>query len=216
MNFPIKYAQRIAYSTEETLAFTYEMGLKYRDSQGVYVESGTAAGAQVIALAHAAPKKRIYAMDSFEGIPLASNRDDQAPGIKFFLDHERTMLPDPGKQVLESSGATAVCQAHFWEHIKNALGDNHNIITVPGWFENTAEDLASKIDSISILRCDGDLFNSTWVILQHLFPKCHKGSVIIIDDWELPGCQAACREYFELIGYEPDYKSVSNIKYFFK
>lgn len=213
---PLKYASRIAYSSEQTLAFTYEMGLKYKDSPGVYVESGVAAGAQVIALAHAAPRKRIYAMDSFEGIPLASNRDDQAPGIKFFLDHERTLLPDPGKQELKTSGATAVCQASFWDHIKNAVGSNHNIITVPGWFEETSEYLASQIDSISILRCDGDLYNSTWVVLQHLFPKLHKGAVCIIDDWELPGCQSAVREYFDLIGYEPDYQYVSNICYLYK
>lgn len=213
---PLKYAQRIAYSSEQTLAFSYEMGLKYRDSVGCYVEAGTAAGAQIIALAHGAPKKKIYALDSFMGISLPSNRDDQMPGIRFLSDDERKSLPDPGKQVLESSGATVVSEDDFWQHIESALGDNHNIETVPGWFENTVPAFAKTVGPIAILRLDGDLFNSTWVVLLHLFPHVIKGGCIIVDDIELPGCAAAVKEYFELIGYEPNYKYVSNICYILK
>jgi predicted O-methyltransferase YrrM len=82
MERALLYARTIAYSSEQVLQFTYDMAVKYRDSPGVYVECGVAAGAQIIAMAAGAPNKTIYAFDSFEGIPFPSNRDDQMPGIR--------------------------------------------------------------------------------------------------------------------------------------
>jgi hypothetical protein len=209
----LEYAERIAYSSKETLHFTYEMAKKYADYPGVYCETGVAAGAQIIAMASGAPSKKIFAFDSFQGLPLPSNRDDQMPGIRKLNDDERKQLPDPGKQVLESSGATSVPVEDFLGHLKESGIDMTKVIAVKGWFENT---VAILEEDISILRLDGDLYNSTWVCLQHLFPKVLKGGCVIIDDWNLKGCQDACKEYFTLIGYEPEYKFISDIAYFIK
>lgn len=196
------------------------MAVKYKDSPGVYIECGTAAGAQVIAMSYGAPDKTIYAFDSFEGIPLPSNRDDQMPGLKRLKDWERKALPDPGKQALKTTGATAVSLDSFMMHISSAGISKDNIIPVVGWFENTIPFYHDGLEEIAILRLDGDLYNSTWVCLQHLFPKVIKGGCVIIDDYELLGCRDACHEYFELIGYEPDYKFVEGkdyrVAYFFK
>lgn len=220
---PLGYAEQIAYSSKEVLHFTHAMAVKFKDTPGVYVECGVAAGAQIIAMAYGAPNKTIYAFDSFEGIPLPSNRDDQMPGIAKLSTWEQKALPDPGKQVLETSGATAVSKETFWEHINNALGAkvHYNIIPIHGWFENTLPDVLSVMNgrdyfNIQILRLDGDLYNSTWVCLQHLFPKVIHGGCVIIDDIQLKGCADACQEYFDLIGYTPDYKYVDNVAYFFK
>lgn len=225
MNNPLEYAERIAYSSKEVLRFTYDMAVKFKDTPGVYVECGVAAGAQIIAMAHGAPNKTIYAFDSFDGIPLPSNRDNQMPGIGYLKEWEQKALPDPGKQVLASSGATAVSFDGFLDHLKNSGVNWDNVFGVEGWFEETIPYFV--IDyvlvpnlQISILRLDGDLFNSTWVCLQHLFPKVIQGGCVIIDDYELLGCRDACREYFELIGYEPDYKFIEGkdyrVAYFFK
>ncbi|MES1222927.1 MAG: TylF/MycF/NovP-related O-methyltransferase, partial [Bacteroidota bacterium] len=69
---------------------------------------------------------------------------------------------------------------------------------------------------ISILRLDGDLYNSTYVCLSHLFNNVSIGGCVIIDDWNLPGCRDACNEYFESINYKPDWHFISDIAYFFK
>lgn len=196
------------------------MAVKYKDSPGVYIECGTAAGAQVIAMSYGAPDKTIYAFDSFEGIPLPSNRDDQMPGLKRLKDWEQKALPDPGKQALKTTGATAVSLDSFMMHISSAGISKDNIIPVVGWFENTIPFYQDELDEIAILRLDGDLYNSTWVCLQYLFPKVIKGGCVIIDDYELLGCRDACHEYFELIGYTPDYKFIEGkdyrVAYFFK
>lgn len=212
---PLQYAAQIAYSSKETLRFSYDMAVKFKDSPGVYCECGVAAGAQVIAMAYGAPNKIIYAFDSFQGIPLPSNRDDQMPGIMKLTETEMKMLPDPRKQVLESSGATSVSVGDFWQHIHNSGVHCDKLYIVEGWFENTVEVFSEPIATIALLRLDGDLYNSTWVCLEHLFPKVIKGGCVIIDDWELKGCREAAEEYFKLIGYEPKYIH-EPITHFFK
>jgi len=211
---PLEYAKRIAYSSEAVLNFTYSQAVKFKDQKGCYVECGVAAGAQIIAMAYGAPNKTIYAFDSFEGIPLPSNRDDQMPGIAMLSKTEQMALPDPGKQVLETTGATSVSEEDFWNHISDSGLKYPQIFTIKGWFENTVPKF--KAADISILRLDGDLYNSTWVCLQHLFPKVIKGGCVIIDDWTLPGCHAAVKEYFELIDYKPNYQYLDGTAYFFK
>lgn len=208
MSTPLDYAARIAYSSKDTLKFTYDMAVKYKDSPGVYLEAGVAAGAQIIAMAYGAPNKTIYAFDSFEGIPLPSNRDDQMPGIALLSETEQKMLPDPGKQALKSSGATVVSREDFMNHLKQSGVKYDLVVPIGGWFEEVFDKLSFMMNDfpqIALIRLDGDLYNSTFVCLQNLFPKVIQGGCVIIDDWELKGCREACEEYFKLIGYEPKY-----------
>lgn len=209
----LHYATQICYSSKETLYFTAELARQFSEKTGVYVECGVAAGAQIIAMKYGAPEKKVYAFDSYEGIPLPSNRDDQMPGIAFLTKAEQLALPDPGKQVLKSTGATAVPLEHVKDHVYNSGVVIDNIEYVVGWFEETVPLFKGRI---AILRLDGDLYHSTFICLQHLFEKVVNGGAVVIDDWQLPGCRAACDEYFKLINYEPDYKFISNIAYFFK
>jgi hypothetical protein len=206
----LEYAKKIAFSSTETLLFTHSCAQAMKDKEGDYVECGVAAGAQIIAMACAAPNKTVHAFDSFEGIPLPSNRDDQMPGIKMLTEDEIKKLPNAGEQKLKTTGATSFSVEQFRKNI--AVLKYSNIEIHKGWFEETMPN--NTIDKISILRLDGDLYNSTMVCLKYLFPKVIKGGYVIIDDWELLGCRNACIEYFESIGYSPNYKQVSNIKYF--
>lgn len=195
---PLEYAARIAYSSREVLQFSFEMGKKYKDIPNTcMLESGVAAGAQIIALmAGSECKVPIYALDSFEGLPLASNKDNQAPGLYYFTKTEQMALPNPGEQVLVSSGATVVSEYDFWQHIDTAFGQKkHNVKTVKGWFEITLPTF--ECPPISVLRLDGDLYNSTYVCLKYLYPKLIKGGVCIIDDWALPGCRQAVMDWSE-------------------
>lgn len=210
----IDYAQRIAYSNFETLMFTNEMAQKYKHSQGCYVECGTAAGAQIIAMRYGAPDKLIHAFDSFEGIPNPSNKDDQMPGIKYFSKEERLLQPNPGEQELLTTGMTAVTVEDFKKHMIDSGAGLDNLEIHKGWFEETMP--SNTVGDISLLRLDGDLYNSTFVCLTHLFPKVLKGGCVIVDDWELAGSKLACIEYFDFIGYDPEWKFISNIAYFYK
>lgn len=209
----LEYAKQICYSSEAVLLFSYEMAKKYAKSKGVYVECGTAAGAQIIAMAHGAPRKTIFAFDSFDGIPLPSNRDDQMPGIRTLSREEQNALPEPGKQKLETTGATSVSQDNFWLNIGVSGVYKDNIIAVEGWFENTTNGFN---EPIAILRLDGDLYNSTYVCLKNLYPKVIEGGLVIIDDIQLSGCRAALMDYFKEEGITKELHNISNISYFIK
>lgn len=213
----LKYAELIAYSTKETLAFTYNMAQKYANEKGCFVECGVAAGAQIIAMRYGAPNKVIHAFDSFEGIPLPSNKDDQMPGIRYFTKEEQLALPDPGKQELKSTGMTSVSVEDFKKHMIDSGAGLDNLIIHRGWFEDTTAGYPEDHEmQISILRLDGDLYNSTLVCLENLFHLVIAGGCVIVDDWLLPGSRAACDDFFKEIDYHPEWKFVSNIAYFFK
>lgn len=210
----LNYAKQICYSSYECLLLTHELATQVKDMPGCLVECGVAAGAQIISMAAACPDKKIYAFDSYSGIPLPSNRDDQMPGIQMLSVWEQKALPDPGKQALISSGATVVPEQDFWDHIHAALGrKDTNITTVKGWFENTVQDFK---EPIAMLRLDGDLYNSTFVCLLHLFPRLIEGGVLVIDDFNLKGCREAVHEYFELISYVPEYIEKAGVCYLYK
>ena len=69
------------------------------------------------------------------------------------------------------------------------------------------------IKSISILRLDGDLYESTKVCLEYLYPKVTKGGFVIIDDYEnLDGCRKAVHEYLEKHNLHPTIKKVKDGK----
>lgn len=209
---PIHYAERICYSSKEALHFTYKMALKYRNSPGAYLESGVAAGGQIIALLYGGgPHKKVFALDSFMGLPHPSNRDNQFPGIRTIDLVEQNSLPEPGKSSLESTGAVVVPVEDFMSHIKRSKVDYRSLNIIPGWFEESL--LTFDCPQLSILRLDSDLYNSTWVCLQYLFPKCLPGALIIIDDYALLGCRDACSEYFDLIGYEPQFSFIEGQDY---
>lgn len=192
---PLDYAKQICYSSEETLMFTYEMAKKYADVPGCYVECGVAAGAQIIAMAYGAPNKTIFAFDSFQGIPLPSNEDDQIPGIRKLSESERKELPDPGKQKLESSGATVCSLEQFKSNLETSGVELGNIHIIPGWFEETIPQKRYPLP-ISILRLDGDLYNSTLHCLKWCYGYVTMGGIVIIDDYKLPGCWKAVVDYF--------------------
>jgi len=67
---------------------------------------------------------------------------------------------------------------------------------VPGWFRKTIH--KSEVDAISVLRLDGDMYESTRLVLTHLYPRVSPGGFIIIDDYEaLVGCKKAVDEFRE-------------------
>ncbi|MGI5239077.1 TylF/MycF/NovP-related O-methyltransferase [Dactylosporangium sp. CA-139066] len=63
---------------------------------------------------------------------------------------------------------------------------------VPGWFHETLPTLPT--DAVSLLRIDGDLYDSTWAALDALYPRLSPGGFCIVDDY---GDVSACRDAVE-------------------
>lgn len=211
----------VAYSTFETICNTYEMTelVLKNNVPGVFVECGIAAGAQIGAIHRAGldngQRRPIYGFDSFEGIPIASRDDDQQPGIGDITEH---VSYTDTRELLKSSGITVCPLEGVQTTVRNWFPQTHTDFKfIKGWFQDT---VVGFNEPISLLRLDGDLYESTKVCLENLYPLLQTNGVLIIDDWELGGCRKACLQYFEsckLKEISPKYTTIeSGPKYFQK
>jgi hypothetical protein len=68
-----------------------------------------------------------------------------------------------------------------------------------GFFSDTMP--TAPINRIAVLRLDGDMYESTIVVLKHLYPKLSSGGFVIIDDYGmLPECNRAVEDYRKSLG----------------
>jgi hypothetical protein len=193
----------VAYSTRETIENTKAFTDAVLDAKipGCLVECGVAAGAQLGAmqtqLLARGETRWMYGFDSFEGIPIASVEDDQQPGIP---GPKPFIVYSDKRELLKSSGITVHGLEQVQARIKRWFPRAWDtIVLVKGWFQDTLPMYVSvfkRLGGIALLRLDGDLYESTKVSLEHLFPLLNAGGILIVDDWELTGCRRACEEYF--------------------
>ena len=63
-----------------------------------------------------------------------------------------------------------------------------------GWFKDTLHQ--APINRLSILRLDGDMYESTMDALTSLYPKLSPGGFVIVDDYySVNGCKMAVGDY---------------------
>lgn len=177
------------YSSWMTLELSYQCAKWVIDNNvpGCYVEAGIAAGNNLAAMCVAG--RHGYGFDSFEGIPWAGDRDIDQPGIG---DKDESKYG-----VLETSGVSSHSMFDVQANMKKWGISNYTLYK--GWFQDTVKHFNRPI---SVLRLDGDLYESTYECMKHLYPKLVVGGLLLIDDWQLPGCRRAFYEYFRWSGYK--------------
>lgn len=119
--------------------------------------------------------RKVWQFDSFEGLPkpdagsFPADQDDQHWTFGSYLGVDLDQV-----------------RANF---AKYELLDDRTIF-IKGWFRDTVPH--SEVGPISVLRLDGDMYESTWLVLTHFYPKLSPGGFIIIDDYgAIPSCKAA-------------------------
>jgi len=120
----------------------------------------------------------VWVADSFEGLPKPDEKKYLAD--KGDIRYTRKELAIPLETV-----------RHNFR--KYDLLDE-NVKFLKGWFKDTLP--SAPIKSLSLLRLDGDLYESTMDGLVYLYPKLSVGGFVIIDDWgTVPGCKQAVIDY---------------------
>ena len=148
------------------------------DVPGDLVEAGVWKGGASIfmrgALAAFGDQHRlVWCADSFQGLP--------APDLaKYPQDsdvdwHEDTWLAISLDQVKDNFRAYGLL--------------DERVRFLPGWFKDTLP--GAPIETISLLRLDGDMYESTMDTLTALYPKLSPGGFIVVDDYGIP--QDTCR-----------------------
>jgi hypothetical protein len=141
---------------------------------------GTAIYLRAILAALGDDRRRVWACDSFQGLP-------EADAERYPVDvplrlHEHTAL---------AVGVDAV----------RAAFDRYGLLDervrfVEGWFRDTLPVVASEIGPIAVLRLDGDLYESTIDALTHLEPLVSPGGFVIVDDYNgIEACRQAVTDH---------------------
>lgn len=115
----------------------------------------------------------VWVCDSFEGLPPPDV--DKYPADEGINLNEIKMLAVPLEQVKQ----------HFEDY--GLLDDRVHF--VKGFFRDTLH--KAKVETISVLRLDGDLYESTMDTLTALYDKVSPGGYIIVDDYN---AYEACKE----------------------
>lgn len=183
-----------AYATEDGCRHTYASARYIIDQgiQGDIVECGVANGAQIGIMAkaftHAGQRRTFHLFDSFQGIPLAGPKDVEQPGIGA-IAHDANA---PERDRLVTSGISAASVDRVKANLAS-WGWVGDFQYHEGWFQDTVPHFPTT--PIALLRLDGDLYESTMVCLDYLYPNVVSGGLIVIDDYGLEGCKRAVQDF---------------------
>ena len=177
-----------ALATPPTVAASYWLA-RMCIAEGIpgdFVECGVFCGAQCAAMARAImdagdPTRKVHMFDSFQGIPRAGVHDND---IRPLVGAAR-FWPEP-------SGVSEQNIERVHEHMRRWAIPPELLVYHPGWFHDTVPTV--DIGAIALLRLDGDLYESTKVCMEHLYPKLSVGGWCITDDWGLDGARKAVEE----------------------
>jgi O-methyltransferase len=143
--------------------------------------------------------KTVWVADSFEGLPppntksFPEDQDDQL--------HKNQELAVPLEEVINN----------FSEY--ELLDDRVKFLK--GWFKDTLP--AAPIQKLSVLRLDGDMYESTIDALFNLYPKLSLGGFCIIDDWgAVPACKKAVEDYREVFNIQEPIQAIDWTGVFWK
>jgi Macrocin-O-methyltransferase (TylF) len=152
------------------------------DIPGDLIETGVWRGGACIYMrallaAYGVNDRRVWVADSFEGLPPP---DPHAfPVDSGSRLHEIGLLAVPLEQVKENFSKYGML--------------DEQVVFLKGWFRDTLP--IAPIDRLSILRLDGDLYESTIQALDALYGKVLPGGFVIVDDYALEGCRKAVEDF---------------------
>lgn len=125
------------------------------------------------------PDRSVWVADSFEGLPPPDK--DRFPR-------------DGGDRHFELSPYLGISLQAVKENFRRYELLDDRVRFLPGWFRDTLP--VAPIERISVLRIDGDMYESTYVALDSLYGKVAPGGFVIIDDYgALPNCRAAVDDF---------------------
>jgi O-methyltransferase len=116
-------------------------------------------------LARGDDTRTVWVADSFQGLP--------APNANLYP-------ADAGDDLHTRSGLSVGADQVRHNFARYGVLDERVRFLV-GWFKDTLP--AAPIEALSLMRLDGDMYESTWQAIEALYPKLSPGGFCIIDDF---------------------------------
>jgi len=154
------------------------------DIPGDLIECGVWRGGACILMravlaAYGDEKRSVWLADSFQGVP----RSDPA-----------NYKADKGIRAEFVASILGVSEADVRANFERYGLLDDRVRFLPGWFKDTLHD--APIERISVLRLDGDLYESTIQALDALYPRLSPAGFCIIDDYQaVKACEQAVTDY---------------------
>jgi O-methyltransferase len=121
-------------------------------------------------------ERTVWVADSFQGLP--------PPDGAF---------PEDSEMTLHRHDYLSVPRAYV-EAAFRRLGLDHNLRFVEGFFSDTMPTLRGR--EWSLIRLDGDMYESTWVTLEALYPGLARGGYVVVDDYGgIPEAEHAIEDF---------------------
>ncbi len=149
---------------------------------GDLIETGIWRGGTTIFMrgllaAYGITDRRVWAADSFQGVPPPTHPDDAGYDISAKLLPVLAVGVEQVRELFQRYG----------------LLDEQTIF-LEGWFKDTLAKAPIKV--LAVLRLDGDLYESTMDALNPLYAKVARGGFIIVDDYNaVPQCARAITDF---------------------
>jgi O-methyltransferase len=149
---------------------------------GDLIETGVWRGGACIFMkavleAHDVRDRKVFVADSFAGLP----------------EPDPVIFPKDTGDLHHQEDFLAVSLDQVRENFRKYGLLDERVVFLKGWFKDTLP--AAPIDRLSLLRLDGDMYQSTIEALTFLYPKLSAGGFCLIDDYALDGCRAAVDDY---------------------
>lgn len=154
-----------------------------RDVPGDLLEAGVWRGGACIFMrailrAHGVTDRTVWLADSFAGLP--PPRPSEYPLDEGLNLH---VFPD-----------LAVSLDRVRDNFARYGLLDRQVRFLQGFFRDTMPD--APVGRLAVLRLDGDLYESTWQVLDSLYPRVSVGGYVIIDDYgAIEACRAAVHDY---------------------
>ncbi|PEF21911.1 TylF/MycF family methyltransferase [Bacillus pseudomycoides] len=166
--------------------------------EGDFIETGVWRGGSCIFMrgflkVHGIANRKVWLADSFQGLPTVNEEkypNDRLLNWIHTIDYLRVSLEE--------------VQNNFRKY--DLLDENVRFLK--GWFKDTLP--TAPIEKLSILRLDGDLYESTMDSLTNLYNKVSNGGFIIVDDYFSPPCEAAVTDFRREHGIQASLIQIDN------
>jgi len=156
---------------------------------GDFIETGVWRGGACIFMrailkTYGLTDRTVWVADSFEGLPPPN----------------KEKYPQDSDSLLHKVKPLAASLEEVQKNFRNYGLLDDQVKFLKGWFKDTLP--AAPIERLAVLRLDGDMYESTMDALRALYHKLSPGGYLIVDDFAVPYCNKAVRDFREQYGVD--------------